>query len=166
MRYLMILTSILAITISGCATSGLSGTTDLKAKYDSSVDASGADRTIVDIQAKGKAGDVLEAVTNASLMTKDGTGAERNMSFGANQKNDASQRDDAIVQGMQIGMQAFSQGMAAGQAIAGQFIPVWGAVKQSGQAADVAKQQAQMQALQQMFQAFAQYQAQQPSVLP
>lgn len=86
----------LVFGVTGCATSGLSGTTKLQSTYDSQVMADGTDHTKVNITASGKAGDVLQAVSNASLMTKDGTGAERNMMFGANQNNDASQRDDAI----------------------------------------------------------------------
>lgn len=149
------------LVVSGCATSGLGGTTDLKAKYDSTVDATGADRTIVDIQAKGKAGDVLEAVTNASLDTGDGTGAFRRMNFGANQNNDATRRADSIDKMNEMWSAAFIQmQMQFTQmlgAVASQYIPAWAQVKQGEQAAGVAKTQAQAVALQNLLNAAKQY---------
>lgn len=148
------------LMVSGCATSGINGTTQLSAKYDSTVDATGADRTIVDINAKGKAGDVLEAVSNATLDTGDGTGAFRRMTFGANQANDGTRRADSIDKMNEMWSAAFIQSQAQWasllQAVAGQFIPEWSAVKQSGQAADVTKMQAKMQALEKALNALKQ----------
>lgn len=160
----------LLVVVSGCATSGLSGNTQLSAKYDSTVDATGADRTIVDIQAKGKAGDVLEAVTNASLDTGDGTGAFRRMTFGANQNNDATRRADSIDKMNEMWSAAFIQmqmqfTQLLGQ-VASQYIPAWQSVEQSGQQTDVAKMQARMQALEKALNVLKQQQQPQPVVPP
>lgn len=86
----------LVFAVTGCATSGISGTTKLKSNYDSQVMADGTDHTVVNVEASGKAADVLKAVTTASLYSKDSEGNERNMNFGAAQDNDATKRGDII----------------------------------------------------------------------
>lgn len=100
MRILVASLAILCLMASGCATANgaLGGTTNLKSHYESTVQTDGAEKTVVDVEAKGKAADVLEAVTSASLMTKDSEGNERNMSFGANQNNDATLRGQLYVE--------------------------------------------------------------------
>jgi len=133
--------------LTGCATSGLTGTTKLKAKYDSNVLADGSDHTIVDMEASGKAGDVLQAVTNASVSAKDGSGSERIMSFGGEQANDGTRRADSIDAMNAAWSQAFIQMNQSWMQMLGVVADVLGGVKLGEQAADTAQTQARADAL-------------------
>jgi hypothetical protein len=109
---------------------------------------------MVDITAKGKAGDVLQAVSQASLLTKDGSGSERNMTFGATQSNDATLRAQTIkdlnemyVAVMNNALSTLQAGMALAAPLIGQRIDVQGANAQAGIAAKAAFRQQLLEAL-------------------
>lgn len=97
------------LLVVGCATANgpLGGTTKLKSSYESHVKADGTEDTSVSIDAAGKAADVLQAVTKASLETADGTGSTRRMAFGATQNNDATQRGIDYVQAHQADVEMY-----------------------------------------------------------
>lgn len=137
----------MVFAVTGCATSGLGGTTTLTTKYDSNVLADGAEHTIYEQTAKGKAGDVLQAVSQATLNTEDGTGSKRSMAVGATQNNDATRRADSIDAVNQMWSQAFVSFTEQLTAALTQIAGIAGQVKQAEAAAGVEKTKARTGAI-------------------
>lgn len=129
----------LALVLAGCATSGLGGTTKLTTRYDSNVQADGSERTVYEQTASGKAGDVLQAVSQANLESADGTGSTRHMSVGATQNNDATRRAESIEAVNQMWATAFAKFADAMTAMISAIAPVVGQVKAAEATAGVEK---------------------------